>query len=186
MKELIYFIVTFLVTFSLSYFTVIRKATKKDSKNKKGKIIKLEKIISKIKKDKEKIKVKDILEDKNTGNENKIPVEIMYLINKYHLDLEKINYKDTVNLFDGISKEFHRKAVSLLRRGFGGLRCGCGDNVYFGRYYKADRGHDKQHACKYSRNNLRRSQGVVRGKDSLKHRRGDDGALPCEKGKGLR
>ena len=78
MKELIYFIVTFVVTFSLSYFTVIRKATKKDKKVKKGKKLKL----NKIKKKKSK-----------NEDDNNIPVEILYLVNKYHLDLEKINYK---------------------------------------------------------------------------------------------
>ena len=105
MKELIYFIVTFVVTFSLSYFTVIRKVTKKEKKNKKSKIIKLKK--SKKKNDSQK-----------SDDDNKIPVEIMYLVNKYHLDLERINYKKllyTVSIVASIDMAIAMVVISPIK-----------------------------------------------------------------------
>lgn len=102
MKELIYFLITFIVTFSLSYFTVIRKATKKDKKVKKGKKIKL----SKKKK------------AKTNKNENNIPVEILYLVNKYHLDLERINYKKllyTVSIVASIDMAIAMVVISPIK-----------------------------------------------------------------------
>ena len=105
MKELMYFIITFLVTFSLSYFTVIRKVTKKEKKNKKGKIIKLKK--SKKKND-----------SKKSDDDDKIPVEILYLVNKYHLDLEKINYKKllyTVSIVASIDMAIAMVVISPIK-----------------------------------------------------------------------
>lgn len=70
MKLIIYFIVTFVISFLISYITVIRKLTR-TKKNKKRK---------KLRKD------------------AKLPVEVIYLIKRYKLDLERINIKKLLYL----------------------------------------------------------------------------------------
>ena len=109
MKELIYFVATFFITFSLSYFTVIRKVTKKEKKKKKKRNKKI-----KFKKRKNK-KLKNNNLDKD---DDKLPVEVMYLVNKYHLDLEKINYKKllyTVSIVASIDMAIVMVVISPIK-----------------------------------------------------------------------
>lgn len=70
MSEVIYFLLTFIITYFISYIVVIRKEMKKQNKSKKKKKNKR----------------------KKENNKDKIPVEINYLIKRYNLDMDKINY----------------------------------------------------------------------------------------------
>jgi len=80
MEVLIIFIATFIITYLLSYFTMIRKALKKPKEKKERKFFKSKK--RKIKKN-------------ETG---KVPVEVDYLVSIYKIDIKKINYKRFLHL----------------------------------------------------------------------------------------
>ena len=96
MEVLILFIATFIITYLLSYFTMIRKALKKPKEKKERKFIKSKK--RKIKKN-------------ETG---KVPVEVDYLVSIYKIDIKKINYKRFLHLISLVASSDMALSVVII------------------------------------------------------------------------